>query len=76
MFTANDARKIQNAIRDEKRCIPSIPDIMQRMTIIPAITSDCVPVYSMQFGDLTILVAVWLNDNGELSDVRVKFVAW
>ena len=76
MFDAKLARRIQDAIRDECRAVPTLEDIMIRLTPITAITSGCTPVFSMQYGDLTILVALYPNEDGEIVGIRVKFVSW
>lgn len=76
MITALLAQKIQDSIRAEKRYIPTLQDIMFRMTLVPAVTSDCVPVYSMQVGDLTILTALFYDQNGQLVNIRSKCISW
>lgn len=76
MFDAKLAKRIQDEIRDEHRAVPSLEDIMFRLTPVTAITSGCTPVFSMQYGDLTILVALYPNEDGEIFGIRVKLISW
>lgn len=76
MFDAKTARKIQDAIAVHNRMIPTIPDIMVRMSLVPSIHSGSYPVYALQCGDLTILVVLYYDENGELLEVRAQFASW
>ncbi len=76
MFDAKTAIRIQDAIREERRFVPSLEDIMFRMTLVPSASSGCYSVFSLQYGDLTVLVGLFPNENGEIIGIRVKLVSW
>lgn len=76
MFDAKTAKKIQESIALHNRAIPTIEDIMVRMNLVPSFTSDSYPVYALQGGDLTILVTLFYDGNGELTGIRSKLVSW
>jgi hypothetical protein len=46
------------------------------MAPIPAAGSGSINVFSLQNGDLTTLVAIFTDEDGEIRDIRVKHVSW
>ena len=76
MFDTEMARKIQDAIAENRRAIPTIEDIRVRMSLVPSNSTGSYTVYVMQYGDLTILVHLSFDENGKLISINSKFVSW
>ena len=76
MFDAKTAIRIQEAIRNEHRAVPYLEDIMFKMALVPVASHFSYSVFSLQSGDLTTLVALFTDENGEITDIRVKLISW
>lgn len=75
MLDINTAKIVKAGIKKELDIDLTLNDIC-RMQPIPTHERGGYTILAMQCGDLTILVWVWVDENGSVRVTRAKRVSW